>query len=146
MAKELNKAPAGCAGSPDKGNATPSPQTFTPCGNATCSCLVEKESNGGCLFSDMKASKILAVVSVARALKVSHVIECGRYGGLSALMYARLGLSVYSVEYLPLDMVSRALNSSKKDIHLYDGDDRTIVPELLMKRNQSTRACGGLFS
>merc|ERR1719335_1591101 len=37
-------------------------------------------------------------------------------------------------------MVTRALNSSKKDIHLYDGDDRTIVPELLMKRNQSTRA------
>ena len=52
---------------------------------------MEKE-DGGCLFSDMKPSKILAVISAARALNVSHVIECGRFGGMSALIYAELGL------------------------------------------------------
>ena len=39
--------------------------------------------------------KILAVITAARLAGVTHIIEEGRYGGLSALMYALHGFKVH---------------------------------------------------
>lgn len=145
MEKDVNTDGKNCGGNPDQGSATSSSEgTFRDCSKHTCACLVERERNSGCLFSDMKPSKILAVVATARSLNVDHVIEAGRFGGLSALVYAELGLSVDSVEYLPLDMVTRALNASGKNISLYNGDDRDIVPKLVEK-HQGPKRVGVIF-
>ena len=72
-----------------------SPTKLQPCErhrayNRTCSCY----SGRGCLFSDMRPLKILSAVAAARAAGVTHIIEEGRYGGLSAVMYALHGFRV----------------------------------------------------
>ena len=48
----------------------------------SCTCL----RGDNCLFSDMRPTKILAAITAARAAGVTHIIEEGRYGGLSAYM------------------------------------------------------------
>ena len=37
---------------------------------------------------------------------VTHIVEEGRFGGLSAYMYALHGFDVTSIEFLPLESVS----------------------------------------
>ena len=56
---------------------------------------------------------------------MTHIIEEGRYGGLSALMYALHGFKVTSVEFLPLDAATVALKAmapTDNPIELIDGD------------------------
>ena len=62
-----------------------------------------------CLFSNMAPAKVLAVIATARAAGVTHIIEEGRLGGITAFMYSMHGFQVTSIEYLPLDEVTTAL-------------------------------------
>jgi len=57
-----------------------------------CSCLApdkEPHPGPGCLFGDMRPGKLLAVIGACRRLGITHIIEEGRYGGLSAYMCTR---------------------------------------------------------
>jgi len=54
-----------------------------------------------CLYSDMTPTTTIAMISLARAAGVNHIIEEGREGGLSAFLYSLHGFQVTSVEYLP---------------------------------------------
>ena len=47
----------------------------------SCPCFISKRPGEGCIFGDMRPAKILAVVSLARKLGVTHIVEEGRYGG-----------------------------------------------------------------
>mmetsp|Transcript_92713 Transcript_92713/g.207241 ORF Transcript_92713/g.207241 Transcript_92713/m.207241 type:complete len:339 (-) Transcript_92713:130-1146(-) len=96
---------------------------------ATCDCFVNPNESEPCLFSDMKPSKVLAVLALARARKVTHIVEAGRYGGLSAAIYALHGFDVTSIEYLPMTMVTRGLRQLAPEVEILDGDDRFLVPQ-----------------
>ena len=92
-----------------------------------CSCLTPREPGFRCLFGDMRPAKLLAIIAAARAEGVTHIVEQGRYGGLSAYMYALHGFKVTSIELVPLEEVSSALRASAPSITLVDGDGRTEV-------------------
>ena len=79
----------------------------------------------------MRPAKLLAIVAACRALGVHHIIEQGRYGGLSALIYAQMGFKVTSVELLPLSEVSVALRALAPNIRLVDDDGRKAVLKLV---------------
>ena len=94
----------------------------------SCACL----SGTPCLFSDMRPTKLLAVIAAARVAGVTHLIEEGRFGCLSALMYALHGFEVTSIEFLPLSGVSAALSALAPSVRLLDGDGRQLLPRLLL--------------
>eukprot|EP00747_Dinoflagellata_sp_TGD_P167022 gnl/TRDRNA2_/TRDRNA2_190743_c0_seq1.p1 gnl/TRDRNA2_/TRDRNA2_190743_c0~~gnl/TRDRNA2_/TRDRNA2_190743_c0_seq1.p1 ORF type:complete len:358 (-),score=58.72 gnl/TRDRNA2_/TRDRNA2_190743_c0_seq1:9-1082(-) len=81
-----------------------------------------------CLFSQMRPSKNLAVVALARKLNVTHMVESGRKGGMSALVYSLLGLHVTSVELYPMAYVAGALAQLAPEMKLRDGDGSVLVP------------------
>ena len=66
-------------------------------------------ADGTCLFGDMRPGKLLAVIAACRRIGITHIIEEGRYGGLSTLVYALHGFKVTSVEMLPIDFVAQSL-------------------------------------
>ena len=80
----------------------------------------------------MRPTKLLAIIAAARAAGVTHLIEEGRFGGLSALMYALHGFEVTSIEFLPLSGVSAALSALAPSVRLLDGDGRQLLPRLLL--------------
>ena len=55
----------------------------------------------------------------------------GRYGGLSAYIYALHGFRVTSVELLPLDEVSTALHALAPSVSHVDADGRQSVVQLV---------------
>ena len=97
----------------------------------TCNCLHGAQPQTPCLFSDMRPSKILAVITAARAAGVTHIVEEGRYGGLSALMYAHHGFQVTSIEFLPLTGATIALKQLAPQVRLLNGDGSALLPQLL---------------
>ena len=84
-----------------------------------------------CLYSDMKPPTSIAIISIARAAGVNHIIEEGREGGLSAFIYRHHGFRVTSVEYLPEDEPTAALRLMAPDIGIVDGDGSKMIPELV---------------
>eukprot|EP00747_Dinoflagellata_sp_TGD_P038537 gnl/TRDRNA2_/TRDRNA2_139731_c0_seq1.p1 gnl/TRDRNA2_/TRDRNA2_139731_c0~~gnl/TRDRNA2_/TRDRNA2_139731_c0_seq1.p1 ORF type:complete len:331 (-),score=48.46 gnl/TRDRNA2_/TRDRNA2_139731_c0_seq1:19-1011(-) len=98
-----------------------------------CGCLVPPPNctENCCLFSDMRPLKLLAAIALMREVGVTHVIEEGRYGGLSALIYAHHGFRVTSVEGVPLTHVTGALRMLAPDMSLVDGDGAYLLPQLL---------------
>ena len=97
-----------------------------------CNCLHGAQRDTPCLFSDMRPTKILAVITAARAAGITHIVEEGRYGGLSALMYAHHGFEVTSVEFLPLTGATIALKQLAPQVKLLDGDGSKLLPEILL--------------
>mmetsp|Transcript_12284 Transcript_12284/g.32136 ORF Transcript_12284/g.32136 Transcript_12284/m.32136 type:complete len:441 (-) Transcript_12284:353-1675(-) len=93
----------------------------------TCRCF----SGNRCLFSDMRPTKILAVLTAARLAGIEHIIEEGRFGGLSAFMYALHGFRVTSVEFLPLDGPTTALREMAPGVRRLDGDGSVLLPQLV---------------
>lgn len=59
---------------------------------------------------------------------MTHIIEEGREGGLSAYYYWLHGFNVTSIEYLPVDEVSMALQQMAPTMLLRDGDGSVLVP------------------
>jgi len=92
-----------------------------------CGCVV----GGGCLFTDMRPVKILAAITAARLSGVDHIIEEGRFGGLSAYMYSLHGFKVTSVEFLPLLHVEKALGRLAPEIALINGNGKEFIPGLV---------------
>ena len=87
-----------------------------------------------CLFSDMRPTKLLAAITAARAAGVTHIIEEGRFGGLTAFMYALHGFRVSSIEFLPLDGPSaalRELTAGGDAVRLMDADGAELLPRLI---------------
>ena len=85
----------------------------------------------GCLFGDMRPLKLLAIISACRALGVTHIIEEGRYGGMSTFIYAQHGFRVTSIELVGIDSVSEALKQHAPSIELLEGDGSALLPALL---------------
>lgn len=79
----------------------------------------------------MRPAKIHAVITAARLAGVTHIVEEGRYGGLSAFLYCIHGFKVTSVEFLPLDGPSDALNQLCPKIRQVNGDGSKLVPEIV---------------
>ena len=105
-----------------------------------CSCLAPKAPNARCLFSDMRPGKLLAVIAACRRLGITHIIEEGRYGGLSALIYALHGFKVTSVEMLPIDFVATGLAAAAPTTVLQVlGDGSVEVPRLVRGAPPSER-------
>lgn len=97
-----------------------------------CSCFAQAPSpSAPCLFGDMRPAKLLAIIGAARALGIDHIIEQGRYGGLSAYIYALHGFRVTSVELLPLSEVTEAMRSRAPSVRLIDADGRAAVAKLV---------------
>eukprot|EP00913_Durusdinium_trenchii_P003907 g3616.t1 len=92
----------------------------------------------------MRPAKLLAAIALMRKLKITHVVEDGRYGGLSALIYALHGFHVTSIEFLPLGHVSAALGSHG-NVHLVDGDSRQKVVEVIEELQTSNAAVAVIF-
>lgn len=101
-----------------------------------CACF----SGSPCLFSDMKPTKILSAVSAARAAGVTHIIEEGRFGGLSAYMYAVHGFKVTSIEFLPLDGPTEALQVWVPGMRLLTGDGSALVPSVVANMSDAEAA------
>jgi hypothetical protein len=62
-------------------------------------------------------------------MNVTHIVEEGRYGGLSAYMYFIFGFNVTSIEFLPLSKVEKSLNALAPGIAVLNGDGRDLVPK-----------------
>ena len=90
-----------------------------------------------CLSSNMNPGTVVSNIALAREGGVNHIIEEGREGGLTALMYWLHGFKVTSIEYSPIDEVSTALREMAPGVVQLDGDGRKLVPELV--RNMSRR-------
>ena len=108
-----------------------------------CSCIAprmlrsERKNERGaqppsrCLFGDMRPLKLLSIISACRALGVTHIIEEGRYGGMSAFVYAQHGFRVTSIELVGIDFVSEALRDHAPSVELLEGDGSALLPALL---------------
>ena len=91
-------------------------------------CFTGRDLGSSCLFGHMSPAKIFFMITAARAAGVTHIVEEGREGGLTAYLYAMHGFRVTSVEYLPLDTVSRALLQQALDgLTLALGADHATV-------------------
>jgi hypothetical protein len=106
--------------------------------NKNCSCWTGR--GGPCLHSDMKAPTAVALISIARAAGVDHIIEEGREGGLSAFIYHQHGFRVTSVEYLPEAEPTAVLRQLAPDIAIVDGDGSKLIPEIIGRMSAAEAA------
>ena len=106
---------------------------FADLAEKDCSCLAPRQPGSDCLFGDMRPAKLLSIIAAARVAGVRHIIEQGRYGGLSAYIYALHGFQVTSIELVPLDDVSRSLRHAAPSVSLIDADGRTAVLDAVAK-------------
>lgn len=136
MSKSRN--PHGWEKCMDRGGPTHHQNQIAKCKMTTrdCSCL----SGDACLFGDMRPAKTHAVITAARAAGVTHIIEEGRFGGLSTYLYALHGFKVTSVEFLPLDGPTEELRKMSGDIELLHGDGSILLPNLVNGLNRSEAA------
>jgi len=95
-----------------------------------------------CLWSNMAPRKLLAVVALAQELGVTHLIESGRMGGMSALMYDAVGFNLTSVEFYPVASVEEDMNKYAPGITTLNGDGTTIVPEVVKQLLGSGKRVG----
>ena len=90
-----------------------------------------------CLWCNMNAGKLFAILGMARVLRTTHVIECGRMGGLPLLHYSRFGLNVTSIELNPLPWVVEALQQLAPSVRLITGDCVALIPPLIAAYRQA---------
>ena len=117
----------------------PAAGAFHMMSRRNCSCFAQRPAAPPCLFGDMRPAKLLAIISACRAAGVTHIIEQGRYGGLSAYMYALHGFKVTSVELLPLVEVSAAMRTLAPQLTMVDADGRASVIKLVNAGTPLTR-------
>ena len=83
---------------------------------------------GHCLWSNMLPSQIAFIVILARVFKVTHLVECGRMGGMPLTHYAHFGLNVTSFELNPIPWVKDALAALVPAVRQIDGDCVKGIP------------------
>ena len=86
-----------------------------------------------CLWGNMPFGKSAAIISLALALNVTHIVESGRMGGLSLLHYHQFGFELVSIESNPIPEVSAALRQLVPGITLLDGDGTKLVPQAVQQ-------------
>ena len=91
-----------------------------------------------CLWGNMPFGKSIAIMQLARALKVTHIIESGRMGGISLTHYHAFKFGLVSVELYPVPTVSAALRQLYPSIKLADCDGMVLVPEALANISRAT--------
>ena len=101
--------------------------------DTSCCCLTGPR----CLFSDMRPSKIISVLTAARLAGITRIVEEGRFGGLSAYMYSLFGFEVISLELVPLDGPTNSLRELAPDVKLVTGNGAEILPTLLTPEDAS---------
>lgn len=84
---------------------------------------------GHCFWSNMPFTKFIEVLVLARALRVTHVVESGRMGGLQLLHYHHFGLRVTSIELHPIGEVLHQLEEALPTAELHTGDGAKLFPE-----------------
>ena len=84
-----------------------------------------------CLHTLMGPAKQLSLFAIARAAGITHVVEEGREGGLTAYMWWLHGFNTTSIEYLPQDEVTAALHLLSPSMSVLDGDGHTLVPRYI---------------
>ena len=82
----------------------------------------------------MRPTKILAAITAARV--AGRIVEEGRFGGLSAFMYALHGFDVVSVEFLPLTGATAAIKRMAPQIEMVDGDGSKLLTDGTLLRPQ----------
>ena len=108
-----------------------------------CSCTTG--AGEPCLSSNMNPGTIVSNIALAREGGVKHIIEEGREGGLTALLYWLHGFKVTSIEYSPIDEVSTALREMAPGVVQLDGDGRQLVPELVQNMSRREAAQTMIF-
>ena len=113
-----------------------------PCSKAELATRCECVTGGdrACLYGHMQPFKLLLVIAAARAANVTTIIEEGREGGVSALVYSMHGFDVVSIEYLPLEHVKRGLRELAPAVRQLDGDGGILVPQLIGQMSQHDAA------
>lgn len=105
--------------------------TNIPQAKNDCGCMISNTPEDVCLFGDMRPVKLVSLIALARAKGVTHIIEEGRYGGLSAHIYAMFGFKVSSIEFLPLADAKEGLARLSPGVVQIDGDGSVEVPKLV---------------
>ena len=62
-----------------------------------------RDAHATCLWSNMAFGKLSFVLLLARALKLTHVVESGRMGGLSLAHYHHFGFELVSIDMYPTE-------------------------------------------
>ena len=104
--------------------------------------LWNRTQSGPCLWANMLPSQLAFIVKMARAFKVTHMVECGRMGGLPVLHYERFGFNVTSFELSPIPMVKEALAELVPSARQIDGDCIAGIPlhiDAIMRAEPSAR-------
>lgn len=86
------------------------------------------ERLGYCLWCNMSPSQLAFIVLLSRLFRVTHILECGRMGGLPVFHYAHFGLNVTSFELTPLPWVKSALAALAPSVQQIDGDCIEGIP------------------
>lgn len=92
---------------------------------------------GHCLWCNMLPSQVAFIILLTRMFKVTHLVECGRMGGLPVLHYSRFGLNVTSFELSPIPWVKDALTALAPSVQQIDGDCIKGIPLYI---EETTRA------
>ena len=79
----------------------------------------------------MLPSELALIMSLAKALKVTHLLECGRMGGLPLPHYDHFGFNVTSFEIAPQLAVKAALSELVPSVRQIDADCVTGIPLLI---------------
>jgi hypothetical protein len=79
----------------------------------------------------MAPHQLALIIGLARAMSVTHIVECGRMGGLPLLHYSHFGFNVTSFELSPIPWVKVALASLAPQVRQIDGDCVAGIPVLL---------------
>ena len=100
----------------------------------------------GCMTAGRREpGTTLVTIALARAAGVRHIIEEGREGGLTAMMYSMHGLRVTSVEYAPLEDVEHGLQALAPDVVRINGDGSRLLPELVANMSDAQAAETAVF-
>ena len=97
---------------------------------------------GPCLWSNMLPHQLALIINLARAFQVTHIVECGRMGGLPLLHYTHFGYNVTSFELSPIPSVRDALAVLAPAVRQIDGDCVKGIPahvEQLLASQPSAR-------
>lgn len=92
--------------------------------------LWKTTQQGPCLWANMLPSELALIISLAKAFMVTHVLECGRMGGLPLLHYTHFGFNVTSFEVSPQPAVKAALSELVPAVRQIDDDCIKGIPLL----------------
>ena len=73
-------------------------------------------------------SQVAFIIKMARAFKLTHLVECGRMGGLPLVHYEHFGFNVTSFELSPQRDIKETLTELAPSVKQIDGDCIVGIP------------------